>query len=437
MHKKIIFSEGLFLQPHHFQRMAQSIDERFELNFELYHHQQYGLIELLINQSKLQQQLLEVVRLKAIMPDGTPIYFDESCDGLLSLSIDPELRDQVVYLAIKPNNQCRIIDSEDAHSSRYRKAKMTVLDLNTGENPQKIELAYLNLKLSVTREEGSLYLPICQLRQVKNEHVILDTEMIPPSLCIGASKNLLGYLDRATSLCRLRQHELSKRLKNLNRSTLVGIKDWLLLQIVNRHYLALELLTGRAYEDPYRLFELISIATSELATYTLKSHRVEAPVCFARNKLAECFSLLFEQYVAAMNIIKDATAIKLPLNNQSKGVWECNVEPNLRQYQRWVLMVSLAALDSKSIPYLVGHLKVAPKGYAPDIVSLQVSGLPLKLLSIAPRELPDVIDAVYFELDTTHELFEKINLEGALSIYLGGQHEVANMELWAISLGVD
>src|SRR5258708_20468522 len=70
MSMKIHWQEGLFLQPHHLQRMQKSVEDEIASERRLSWPYPFGLIEARLSRDELENKRVRFDKLRAIMPSG-------------------------------------------------------------------------------------------------------------------------------------------------------------------------------------------------------------------------------------------------------------------------------------------------------------------------------------------------------------------------------
>lgn len=76
--KKIVWSEGMFLRPQHFQQHDRYLERLVESRAGMLRPHAYGVTELTIDQQALSLGKLSVASARGVMPDGTPFDFPGS-----------------------------------------------------------------------------------------------------------------------------------------------------------------------------------------------------------------------------------------------------------------------------------------------------------------------------------------------------------------------
>jgi type VI secretion system protein ImpJ len=78
------------------------------------------------------------------------------------------------------------------------------------------------------------------------------------------------------------------------------------------------------------------------------------------------------------------------------------------------------------------QIKIGPVEQIRDLVNLQLPGIGISPLSVAPREIPFLQNAVYFELDGANPLWSRFNDSAAFALHVSGDYPGLSLELWAI-----
>src|SRR3954452_18222288 len=103
MSMKIHWQEGLFLQPHHLQRMQKGCEDGMASERQLSWPYHFGIIEARLNRPALANKRLMFDRLRAIMPSGLEVNYPAAAE-LPSLDVAQVFSRGsgtfVVYLAV-------------------------------------------------------------------------------------------------------------------------------------------------------------------------------------------------------------------------------------------------------------------------------------------------------------------------------------------------
>jgi type VI secretion system protein ImpJ len=67
-----------------------------------------------------------------------------------------------------------------------------------------------------------------------------------------------------------------------------------------------------------------------------------------------------------------------------------------------------------------------------DLVNLQLPGIGLRALPVAPRQLPFYAGHTYFELDSGSEYFQHLHQSAGFAMHVAGEFPGLHMQFWAI-----
>src|SRR5579863_10545122 len=162
MAEQIHWHEGLFLQPHHLQRMQRGLHQKLAEERRLLCPYPYGLVDSQLSPDELANMRLRFVSLRAIMPSGIEVAFPEAAE-LPSIDIKPAFSSSgggfTVYLGL-PVWQDRRANSLEAGPDAdprakliYRVGEVEVTDENTGLNPKPVLIRKVNARLLLEGED--------------------------------------------------------------------------------------------------------------------------------------------------------------------------------------------------------------------------------------------------------------------------------------------
>src|SRR6185369_8023612 len=100
VHNKVVWSEGLFLQPQHFQQQDRYFEQYVEGRCRGLVPYSWGFTELEIERDWLRVGKFALRRAAGVFPDGTPFRMPEDEPVPPPLEVDSKVRDQVVFLAV-------------------------------------------------------------------------------------------------------------------------------------------------------------------------------------------------------------------------------------------------------------------------------------------------------------------------------------------------
>ena len=99
-HNKVVWSEGLFLQPQHFQQQDRYFERYVEQRCHALVPYSWGFTEVELERDLLAIGKLGLKRASGCSPTVTPIGMPDDDPLPPPLDLDVQVRDQVVYLAV-------------------------------------------------------------------------------------------------------------------------------------------------------------------------------------------------------------------------------------------------------------------------------------------------------------------------------------------------
>lgn len=204
MDAQIHWHEGLFLQPHHLQRLQKGMRDLVYHSRRLSSPYPYGVVEASISRDALENMRVQFERLRAVMPSGLEIDFPGNTE-LPSLDIKQAFAKGTgsfrVSLAVPTwfsarGNTLRAGDGADSRAKLlYRVGEIECTDENTGENPRPIQVRLFNARLLLENEDTSdlEVLPLMRIVRAAGAQVGMpqqDPEFVPPCMVLAGSQAL-------------------------------------------------------------------------------------------------------------------------------------------------------------------------------------------------------------------------------------------------------
>ncbi|PWV64790.1 type VI secretion system baseplate subunit TssK [Plasticicumulans acidivorans] len=437
---KVVWSEGMFLRPQHFQQQERYLDRVLQQRAAALAAYGWGFTELALDRQALALGRIAILSARGLLPDGTPFFIPDDDVAPPPLLVPDELRDTLVVLALplrRPGLRDTGRDGEDAAIARYRAEVNEVRDDNAGlESIAPLELARSNLRLLTTRQDLGEYacLGLCRVVEKKaDQSVVLDERYIPPMLDALAQPLLAAMVREVEGLLHQRGEALAGRVVASGRGGAAEIADFLLLQVVNRLEPLFTHLARRSRlhpEDFYR--ELLGIA-GELATFTRREKRPLEFPAYDHDDLSASFAPVIAEIRQALSMVLEQTAIPIPLQERGYGVHVgVLADRNLLGKASFVLAVHADVPNDILRARFPTQVKIGAVENIRDLVNRQLPGIALNPLPVAPRQIPYHAGVTYFELDPASELWKTLAASGGFAFHVAGQFPGLEMSFWAI-----
>ena len=284
---RVIWSEGLFLRPQHFQQNVRYLEQYVEGRSRGLRPSAWGCDSLTVDQDMLRIGKVAISSARGVFPDGTPFNIPDDDPPPTPLELNENVRDEVVYLGLPVRQQGtpEIGEGLDGEGlARYVRREQSVSDVSSSDlaaAPMHVGALRTRLLLHSDQREEYACVPVAHIvEQEADKNVQLQNKFIPTVLNCQGAPVLSGFLTELQGLLHARGETLATRVSGSGRGGAAEFADFLLLQAVNRYeplIAHLATVDGLHPEDRHRL--LVSMA-GELATLTTTVRRPrEFPEC--------------------------------------------------------------------------------------------------------------------------------------------------------------
>jgi len=440
VYSKVVWSEGLFLRPQHLQQQDRYLERYIETRCHALRSHSWGFTELEIERDLLSIGQLALARAAGVFPDGTPFRMPEDTPLPPPLEIDSRIRDQLMYLAVplrQPGAPEVLRDAERDTPIRNTVTEIEARDASsTATEPALLEVAGLRTRLMAERDaaDGFARIPVAHVLECgADKRVLLESKFMPTVLDARAAERLTSFMAELVGLLHQRGEALGARVTSTGRSSSAEIADYLLLQTINRSEALLSHLVDSGVLHPEDLYRFCVALAGELATFTTHSHRRSPFPPYRHERLRESFEPVIAALRAAFSVVVESSAIPIPVVARKYGIHVATVADRSLFASAVFVLAARAELPAeeirRSFPAL---LKIAPVEKINNYVNLQLPGVPVSALPVAPRQIPVHAGFVYFEVDQTHELWGQLAASGGVAFHIAGDMPGLGLELWAI-----
>jgi len=183
-------------------------------------------------------------------------------------------------------------------------------------------------------------------------------------------------------------------------------------------------------EDLYRLF--VS-AAGELATFTTPSKRPPQLAAYRHDTLRESFEPVMTALRSSLSVVLEQSAIPIPIESKKFGISVAVVNDRGLYASAVFILAARADMPSEELRRrFPAQLKIGPVEKIRDLVNLQLPGVPVHPVPVAPRQIPFHAGFVYFELDQANELWAQLKASGGVALHVAGDFPGLSLEFWAI-----
>jgi type VI secretion system protein ImpJ len=412
----VLWREGMFLSTQHFQAFAREAAARAAHGERIGRSARHGLIKLILDETKLAQDVFDVRGLELVFPDGTaariPGNAEISATNFAEFFKGPEL---LVWLAIPEarENQPQIDDGHDGRVARYRVQSIATYDENTRDAVQPLEYRMLRIKVFFGEDPppGFDALPVARLvRQgTPVPSTLLSPLYVPPILECGASAVLTGRIQELAAIARSRVRDLAARVPSLARLSDVdrGIDfaSLLLLQSLNRTCAALEQLARSPHLPPEFAYVELARCCGDLALFNPARATPGLPA-FDAGRTDSCMRTVLNELTSLLGSQVEHPYECVPFDQDAAATYFHRIKIPAEWFERraaiflGVQLTRPAEEVAQLVPDGVKLLAVSEKQRVMDGV---VPGIGLLHERLAPLAFPKRDDLHYFRIDMEGE----------------------------------
>jgi type VI secretion system protein ImpJ len=437
---KVIWSEGMFLQPQHLQQQDRHLEAWIEARTGPLAPHHWGFVTLAIDEPQLALGKLGLAGARGTFPDGTPFDFPGTDGGPEALDIPADARDLLVLLALparRAGGQEADLDGEAAAGlERYAVREFNVGDSTAPEHAALIQVGRLRLRLLLATEATDAYtcVGVARVTERRTDNlVVLDKSYIPPSLAVRENPALNSYARELHGLLHQRGEAVAATLGQPGRGGIAEIADFLFLQTVNRFEPLFAHLAEATLLHPERLYVACLALAGDLAIFARESRRSIDFPRYRHDDLEGTFRPLMAELRRNLSITMERAATPINLEQRRHNV-RIAIVPDRELFRSagFVLAVNANVPSEVLRSRFPPQVKIGPAEKIRDLVNLQLAGIRLNPLAVAPRQIPYHAGFTYFELERGGELWAQLEKSSALAMHVAGDFPGLVLELWAI-----
>ena len=437
---KVVWSSGMFLQPHHFQQETRYLERLVDARARSISPFAWGFTELELDEGLLALGKLGISRASGLLPDGTPFSMPQLDPLPAPMEVPADVKGEIIYLALPLQreglNEVDFGTGEGGELARYSAIEEDVRDnTDASDEPTTIQTGRLRLRLVRAKEASEAYalLGVAIVAERRSDgQVTLERSYIAPQVAIEATAQLSASASLLHGLILQRAQALAGRMGQLSHGV-SELADFLMLQTLNRNEPVFSQHAATPNAHPRELHGDCLRLAGDLATLSTTARRPPEFPPYRHDDLNRTFTPVFDSLRGMLTSVLEQNAIQLDLVNRNHGVRTAVVtDMELARTGTFVLAVNAQVPGEQLRQRFPAQTKIGPPEKLRDLVNLQLPGIGLRSLPVAPRQLPFHAGYFYFELDRGGELWKPIEQNGNVAMHISGDFPGLELELWAI-----
>ncbi|TCP91175.1 type VI secretion system protein ImpJ [Cricetibacter osteomyelitidis] len=438
---RVLWKEGLFIRPHHFQQESRFFASQVKQTLETAAFN-FGFEQLSVEVQHLTYGKFSLSECKGVMPDGTLFHLPITDELPAPLEIKTSAVGKIIYLCLPLNIEG---NAEIAHQITndslidYRgEALFTEIKDVHSESGDYAQLELIKnqyfLKLETDDLSNYATLPIARIKDVTlNNQVLLDETFYPAAIALQALTRFSSKLLELTELIALRAKYLANRMSSPEQSGVADVNDFLMLLSLNRALPLFKFLAKSPKVHPSRAYEILASLQGELSTFALEERISEQFYDYIHVSPHTSLEPLYSDVKSYLSVVSNAKALPLPITAHQYGIYTAQVKDNsLYRDAEFIIAVKARLQPELLRTQFVQQTKISSIEQINKLVHLQLPGIPLQSLPVAPRYLPYHSGFVYFQLDKTSPYWNSVISSAGFGFHIAGNYPDLEIEFWAI-----
>ncbi|HEX9171552.1 MAG TPA: type VI secretion system baseplate subunit TssK [Telluria sp.] len=445
MNGKVLWGEGLFLRPQHFQQQDRYHEHRLHESVKVVHPYSWGVNRLQVDREALASNGLRILELSLRFQDGE--LYDAPCADELPDTVDLsallQSQQSVTYYAALPafkpfgGNFGQPGQAKDA--ARFVQANQDTPDLYT--QAARAQLAYLTKKVRLVSEfdarDSYTHFPLLRLRRAATGGFEIDPAFVPPSLSVASAPVLFQQLRRLLDALQAKVGALYGHHREPSRNVIEfrsgDMSSFWLLHTASSAYAALTHHFHHPTLHPERLYEQLLGVAGGLMTFSKSWTLADLPA-YQHNDPGPGFAKLYQIIRELLDTVISSKYFAIALNEVRPSYYIGALDSG-KIDEKTTFYVAVAA--NMPAAQLVDVVPLRFKVGAPDDVEKFVlSALPGVRLAHAPQvpaAVPVRPDTTYFTLEAKGQMYERMLQAQSISIYVPSGIQELKLELVAVA----
>jgi len=445
MPSKVLWGEGLFLRPQHFQQQDRYHEARLNQTATALHPYSWGVRKLSVDHEALKSDTLRINELSLIFPDGE-VYRAPDGDTLpLQVKLGelaPSVQAVTFHAALpslKAHGDNCADGPDDKGDARFTRHERDTQDLFTGAADAPVTYLKKTLRLIADTEalESFESVPVVRVRRVATGGFEVDPSFSPPCVSIGGSPGLHTQLVRLMEKLLAKVNALYGHMREPSKNVVEirggDMSSFWLLHTASTGYAALSHYLNHRDLHPERLFgELLSLAGG-LMTYS-RSYKLEDLPTYDHANPGPSFAHIDDIIRNLLDTVISSKYFTITLTNERPSYHLGALDSGKINAQTALYLAVSADMPALQLVEVVPlRFKV---GAPEDVDKFVLSAMPgVKLIHApqVPAAVPVRPDVYYFVLENKGVLYESMLKAQAISIYVPNGINDLKLELIAIA----
>lgn len=444
--QKVLWSEGMFLTPHHFQQADRYAEHLLQRRLSALNPMGWGVLALEIGADGLAAGEFILSHAAVVMPDGVAVDTPGLDAAPPSRPIEPVFdakRSSLgVYLGVpvvRAGGQSALLQpGAENKLTRYVRRATTAIDENTASNEREVAVAAKTLRILFEGEPLDDYETIKIADLVRNSagKYALSEGFVGPCLYLSASARLVTILRRILEIISAKSSDLSaqrrQRATGLVEFTMSEAANFWFLHTVNAYIPPLAHFHNRPNVHPERVYLVLAQLAGELFTFAGDGHPKDLPT-YDHDNPGESFAAIEKRITDLMGTVIPTRCTPIPLERTRDSLFTGRLrDDRIVEAAQLYLAVMAEVPEEKIIREIPLKAKISSQDKVDQLIAAALRGLPLRHLPTPPGEIPVQPGRQYFSLDKAGDHWEAVKKSRSISFYVPPEFKNLKLEFMAV-----
>ncbi len=429
---KVVWAEGMYLGPHHFQAQNRYLEDAIHFTAESLFFEGYGFAGLLVDADALRNGTLSVLHARGLTRDGVPFQMPEADPVPSTREIKeffpPTSTALMAFLAIperKENDRNCVLPGDNvANGTRYLALERKMVDEVSGRDEKPVFIGKKNFCLLLETESLAGYetLPLARILRDGAGNYVFDSSFMPPLLDISASETLLMIVRRLSEMMEEKSRMLSGEMQTGSRfqQSMSGrdIATFWFLHAIHTAIPAFRHLFRARRGHPELLYQEMARLAGALCTFGTDTHPRQLPL-YDHMHPELAFLALDDHIRRHLEYVVPSNVIHLKFRQTKPNFWSADVnDDRCFGRSRWVFGIHARIGEADLIRRTDQLVKVCSEKFVPELVRRALPGLPMQHLSVPPAAVRQKVEAQYFSLTKTGPCWDHLTQTKVVGVYV-------------------
>jgi type VI secretion system protein ImpJ len=443
---KVLWGEGLFLRPQHFQRQDAYHEWRQAEMARALHPYAWGVRHARVDADALASGVLRFSELQVVFPDGEMFSApqeDELPPPVALASIPAGMSEIVFHLTLPPMrpNASNFSGAEAGGDMqrRYSQANLAAADWFTAAVEAEVAVLRRCARVAADSEprDHLVSLPLCRLRRSATGSFEVDGRFIPPAMSLSASPMLLALLRRLLDVLQAKvdalygfHREPSKHVIEFRSG---DIASFWLLHTASSAFAGLSHLHHHPGLHPERLYERMLELAGSLMTFS-KTHSLADLAPYSHPEPGPGFAGLDKIIRELLETVISTRYFAIALDEHKPSFHNGRLDSGqINASTSFYLGVQASLPPNEIVDVVPLRFKVGAPDDVDKLVLSAMSGVKLSHVPQVPAAIPVRPGTYYFALDARGPLYERMLQGQTITVYVPSGTPDLRLELFALN----